>query len=181
MSEPMTDARLAEIRQREQDATPGPWRWTGNTDVKQMELSTVGFGRLVVMNFARWGMNGAQPKFGAGRAWKPNPTSSYDFTSLGLMTKASELPVFEVAPAATERSDPRVYRADMVGVRHPDAEFIARSRRDVPALLAEVDRLRDENERLRSGIADAIKDVDGLAVWHQPLQQLIEHHKSDAS
>jgi hypothetical protein len=34
------------------------------------------------------------------------------------------------------------YRADIVGVEHPDAEFIAHAREDVPALIAEVERLR---------------------------------------
>jgi hypothetical protein len=55
--------------------------------------------------------------------------------------EARSLAVYEVCPTATDREDPRVYRADIVSLRHPDAEFIAHARADVDALLAEVDRL----------------------------------------
>lgn len=54
---------------------------------------------------------------------------------------ARELAIYEVCPEATKRDDPRVYRADIVGVRHPDADFIAHSRQDVTDLLAAVDRV----------------------------------------
>jgi hypothetical protein len=56
-----------------------------------------------------------------------------------LYTDARKLAVFEVAPGVTDRADPRVYRADITGIRHPDAEFIAAARSDVPRLLAAVD------------------------------------------
>lgn len=62
---------------------------------------------------------------------------------------ARDLPVFEVAPTATTRDDPRVYRADIIGIRHPDAEFIAHARQDVDDLLAEIDCLRAELEAAR--------------------------------
>lgn len=55
---------------------------------------------------------------------------------------ARELAIFEVAPKATKRDDPKVYRADIVGIRHSDAVFIAAARKDVDDLLAEVRRLR---------------------------------------
>jgi hypothetical protein len=133
----MTDplAVLAEIRNREQAATPGPWRWFGNTDAREVYLATAGFGRMLVMRFARWGMRGAQPVF-YPRSWKPNPESVSDFTGTGFPAGPGDLPVYEVAPQAESRDDPRVYRADIAGIRHPDAEFIARAREDVPRLLA---------------------------------------------
>jgi hypothetical protein len=56
--------------------------------------------------------------------------------------EARELAVYEVCREATSREDPRVYRADIVGLRDPNAEFIAHARQDVADLLAEVDRLR---------------------------------------
>lgn len=59
---------------------------------------------------------------------------------------ARELAVFEVCPTATDRNDPRVYRADIVGVRHPDAEFIAHSRQDVDDLLAIIAKVRQRAE-----------------------------------
>lgn len=36
----------------------------------------------------------------------------------------------------------------------PNAEFIAHARSDVPALVAEVERLREENDHLRSFLTD---------------------------
>lgn len=40
-------------------------------------------------------------------------------------------------------------RADIDGIHHPDAEAIASAPEDVRVLLAEVDRLRAENDTLR--------------------------------
>lgn len=54
---------------------------------------------------------------------------------------ARDLAVFAVCPEATSRDDQRVYRADIIGLRNPNAEFIAAARQDVDDLLAEVDRL----------------------------------------
>lgn len=62
---------------------------------------------------------------------------------ISVALDARELAVFEVAPQATERSDPKVYRADIIDIRHPDAQFIAAAREAVPALIAEVQRLRE--------------------------------------
>jgi hypothetical protein len=56
-----------------------------------------------------------------------------------IYTDARKLVTFEVAPGATDRNDPRVYRADITGIRHPDAEFIAHSRQDLSRVLAAVD------------------------------------------
>lgn len=59
---------------------------------------------------------------------------------------ARELAIFAVCPEATDRSDPRVYRADITGLRNPNAVFIAAARQDVDDLLAEIDRLRVGSE-----------------------------------
>jgi hypothetical protein len=69
------------------------------------------------------------------------------------------LVVYEVAPDATHREDPRVYRADIVGIRHPDAEFIAHSRRDIASLLA----------ALEAVLALAAKHEHGALRWLDPL------------
>lgn len=118
--------RLAEIEARAAAATPGPWRWRGNTDVWSMRLQAPVRGALTVMDFVRWGMRNAAPRFAIN----------------GLMHRADEMARFEVCPDATSRKDPRVYRADLTGIRHPDAEFIAAARSDVDWLIAEVHRLR---------------------------------------
>lgn len=133
--------RLEEIRTRTTEASDGPWFWRGNVDVRSLRLSRSrpGLGLCTVMDFARWGMQSARPRF----------TRSVDDL---WMADADAMPVFEVCRDATERSDERVYRGDVVGIRHPDAEFIAHSRADVEWLLAEVDRLKGEVKHLHGEI-----------------------------
>lgn len=130
---------LPEIKERAAAATPGPWKWFGNTDVRDVYLATARWGRLYVMGFRRWGMNGAQPMFAHGRKFDPD---NRDESIGGVMQPASALARYEVAPSATNRSDPEVYRADLNGLKTPDAEFIAHSRADVEWLVSEVERLR---------------------------------------
>ena len=43
--------------------------------------------------------------------------------------------------------------------RYENGEFIAHAREDVPALLAEVERLTDENARLRAELEAAKRDM----------------------
>jgi hypothetical protein len=121
------------IRKREAAATKGPWGWTGNLKTRWVELSTLHSGRLGVMRFERWGMTGAQPVF-------LDPDTVFPGTMLGsTRIKASDVPIFEVAPHATSADDIRVYRSDILGLRHPDATFMAAARTDVPLLLAVAD------------------------------------------
>lgn len=127
---------LQEIRDRAAAATKGPWQWFGNVDTREVYLSTVDRGRLFVMRFFRWGMQGAQPAFR-----EPHADGPY-----GWMVKASERPVFEVCRSATKRTDDRVYRGDVVGFRNADATFIAHSRQDVDDLLAVIDQIRERAE-----------------------------------
>ncbi|GIJ51294.1 hypothetical protein Val02_81800 [Virgisporangium aliadipatigenens] len=137
-----------------------------------MYLATQRWGRQHVMGFARWGMSGAQPVFCNGRHWRPGDTGDVDFDLGSWMAKASELPIFAVAPDATSREDERVYRADLAGIRNPDAEFIAHARADVDALLAEVDRLRAQLDYIITGGDDRCCTLDlsegheGPCVWY---------------
>lgn len=124
----MSTKDIEAIRKRAAAATPGPWTWDGNIDIKQVALTTVRQGRQYVMSFRRWGMQGVQPEFRID----------------GILTPAAELPIYDVAPEATSREDPSVYRADFSAMRHPDAEFIAHARQDVADLLAYIDELEDQ-------------------------------------
>ena len=72
------------------------------------------------------------------------------YTSAGDLEDADAMPVFEVAPKAEDRGDSRVYRADIMGIRNPDAEFIAHSREDVTRLL-----------RVVSAVYALCRDTDG--------------------
>lgn len=62
--------------------TPGPWQWTCSGGV--FYLRTVGRGLLTVMDFARMGMRGAQPRFSK---WEEGDRERQG----GIMYKAEEL------------------------------------------------------------------------------------------
>jgi hypothetical protein len=133
-----SNERVDHIRRRAEQATPGPWAWFGNGSSQQIYLATQRLGRHIVMDFARWGMRGAQPTFFGGR------TVSLDASGLkrisgGEFQDTKSNAVYEVAPSATDINDPRLYRKDIIGIRNPDAEFLAHSREDIDDLLKEVD------------------------------------------
>jgi hypothetical protein len=130
----VTKIDLQAIRGRAAAALPGPWYWGGNVETQTIRLTALQGrngrrGVYEVMDFVRWGMQKAQPRFLnliEGGHW---------------MVPAKNIPIFEVCPEATSFDDPRVYRGDLIGLRHPDAEFIAHSRQDVEDLLAYIDEL----------------------------------------
>ena len=115
----------------------GRWRWAGDTKWSGPWLSTVGGGMRAVLGFRRKGMDSAQPTFPhlrEGHSWP-------------LMVKADEVPIFEVCPEATSKTDPRVYRQDIVGLRTPVAQYLAEvDAETVLALVAEVRALRAKTD-----------------------------------
>ncbi len=130
---------LEVIRERMQRSTPGPWGWFGNTQAKHVYLATQRWGRHLVMQFERWGMQGAQPSFFE----RPDPADvRRSIAGEAKHRNAADVPVYEVAPHATSKADPDVYREDLIGLRNADAQFIAHSRSDVEWLVVEVDRLQ---------------------------------------
>ena len=124
---------LDAIRERAAAATPAPWHWRGNYDTQRIRLITWSPRKMerTVMDFVRWGFKGAQPRF-------QHPMQAMD--------KASDMVRFEVAPDATSRADPRVYRGDIIAIAHPDADFIAHARQDVEDLLAYIAVLETRRE-----------------------------------
>lgn len=165
----MTDIDLADLRAKAVAATGGPWHWAGNTDTGEPYLATwiKGAGRCQVLSigYDERSTTGAE----ADRMRDSMSDSGYDEADLDDMVRdwamdsfgqpmrdprlqfmtdlmcvnARELAVYEVAPNATSREDPDVYRADVVGIRHPDAEYIAAVSPDVVlALLDEIARLK---------------------------------------
>ena len=125
---------LRAIRERLEKATPGPWDWFGNVDTKTLYLATPKNGRQMVMSFGRYGMQGSKPLFSVN----------------GVMVGADRIARFEVCPEAEKRDDERVYRGDVLGIKHPDAEFIARARTDVPALLSALEEVEERERRLKA-------------------------------
>ncbi|MEV0085230.1 hypothetical protein [Saccharopolyspora sp. NPDC050642] len=155
--------RLAEIKARAEKAAPGPWHWAGNTDTGDPYLANwrPGYGRCDVMSRVR--VERTEKDRALVNSLEDVPEEDvrdvidnylYDgfgglrhderlaFSTDMRMKPARDMAVYEVAPQATSRDDQRVYRADVIGIRHPDATFIEHSRADVDWLVAEVDRLR---------------------------------------
>ena len=111
--------------------TPGPWRWEINRKHKRISLCG---GKpqfdLTVMEFARWGLNGAQPGF----------LRKEDGHS--LLYKLSECADWVVPIAGREH-----HAHWCATLNHHDANLIAAA----PDLLAALIELRDLMEDVRSG------------------------------
>jgi hypothetical protein len=107
---------------------------------RDVYLSTVTGGRVFVMDFARWGMAGAQPRF----------QIDHRMVALGELAKGDHPlgPKFE-AP----------YRRQFVGVGHPDAQHIAAN--DPSTTLALIARIRELEVALRS-IAESGDEIIGV-------------------
>lgn len=122
-----TKINLDELERKARVARPGPWQWYGNTKVNEVYLATVNGGRVFVMDFVRWGMTGAQPRFQVDSAMVTLSELGKQEHPLG--------PKFEVP-----------YRRQFVGIGHPDAQHIAANSPDVT--LALIDRIRELEEAL---------------------------------
>ncbi len=122
MTKPFSISELAKL---ERAMTPGDWQWFGNTKMHEVYLATVHGGRIFVMDFQRWGMGGAQPRFQV-RADGDPPGAGF-MRSLGELGKEEHPlgPRFEVP-----------YRRQFVGIGHPDADGMVRMRNAAPALIA---------------------------------------------
>lgn len=121
--------------------TEGPWLWNINMSSKSVEL----LGRSIVMDFVRWGMDRACPRFMRKLSG-----------DVCILERPHEIPgMIQPIP---EREHHFKWRADL---NHPDANLIA--------LAAE---LKEENEMLRQAIASAAEDIEYRgdpeppSVWH---------------
>ncbi len=88
--------------QRLPEHTPGPWNWYGRKDQHRIFLATPKRGITVVMDFTRWGTQGAQPRF-------------HSEEPLGILRPVAEL----LDPDQNRDSNP------IIIVNHPDARLIA--------------------------------------------------------
>lgn len=147
------------------------WHWSGDTSggYPRLTLSAwvQGHGRCTLMDFTRWGMQSAGPRFPDAAMMMQDARTrvTFEVGQRGVVgQKAAEL-------------DPSVYRYDVTGVSHPVAEHItAADPATILALIAEVRRMRadwlreatsrDELlakiERLRDACRNASQDDWGL-------------------
>lgn len=127
----MKAERKAQIRAMLAVATQGPWRWFGNTKTYDVYLATVNRGRVFVMDFVRWGMSGAQPRFQVRINDAPDKPSGIMRSVGDLGSKESPLgPRFEAS-----------HRRQFTGIGHPDAVLIEQAPTIISELLARVDQL----------------------------------------
>lgn len=196
-----SDLDLAELRRIAEAATPGPWHWAGNTDTGEPYLATwtPGAGRCQVLSI------GSEDRSTEGRAaesvreyardsdidpeqavtewatdaWgQPVQEPRLQFVTDLMCVNAREHVVYEVAPTATRRDDPKVYRADIVGIRHPDAEHIAKaSPATVLALLDRIESLEAERDKARRGgrtLGKIVEDQCRAALDATGLHHLVD-------
>lgn len=112
----MTAADIRALLDAAAKATPGPWEWRQNRMTTHIDLAAPHGGGTVVMDFARKGMQGAEPRFGVSIDDEPRGRRG------GILVGASEL---------IDRDPDKL-------LRHPDAEWIAAASPDVVASLARI-------------------------------------------
>lgn len=131
----MNDDEIREARKLFEEATaiaPAPWQWFGNVKTSEVYLASVARGRILAMDFARWGMAGAQPRFQVRLTGEPGS---------GIMQKPASLPT-DLGPQMVGS-----HRNDFVGIGHPVARLLAAAPELVARLLAEIEDLEGWREQ----------------------------------
>ena len=126
--------------------TPGPWKWFGNASSNSVYLATTHSGRRFVMDFTRWGMRGAQPRFQPER---------------GGMIDAKDLLQFEVGDQSivgveAAKKDTSVYRMDVRGINSADARLIAAA----PDMLAALQKTLNYLENTEGELGMTLDSAD---------------------
>lgn len=138
----------------------GPWQWYGNTRTNEVYLATVNHGRVYVMDFARWGMQSAQPRFQVslkdGSALVGEPGLLRD----GIMRSLEQLR--DLGPQF-DRSN----TGSFTGVGHPVAKLMQEAPSLVAALLNHIEEQDRELASLRGSPAG--QDADDVAAWAAAL------------
>lgn len=162
-----TTARLAEIRDRANAATEGPWE---HGDRQYVYGVTGRFGDDRCPHCARTG-------FGDGPSWAGVRNINGKEMLVHVHTSDKPRRRHGVHAVRANGSISVVRDAEEYGYMYPaDAEFIAHAREDVPWLLAEVERLTAERDRARglaarleaqvARVAEAVCEPHECAIWH---------------
>jgi len=126
----MKPERLEEIKQANQVRTPGKWGWAFNLKAHSVDLRSLVGMEDYVINFKRWGTQGAQPFF-----------QNFQYHIIETFTKWAK-------PYAS-------YACQGHGqdcIEHPDARFIAKAPEYVTELLELVEEQAARIKELESGI-----------------------------
>lgn len=166
---------LDAIKARCEAATPGEWAWRGYVD-GSIELRALhSMGKRIVTTTRAEPCVVELPNSIWGGPWsltanacddcKAEAAKDHDPFVDYRCSKPENLDTIWLAgehfiePSNTWAVREVPYRTDVVRVDHPDAEFIAAARTDVPALVAEVERLRAENAALAHGLTVAVESM----------------------
>lgn len=144
----MTEEELKAIETRAEAATPGPWGWEANAQTKHVEMCSYmpGLMRGTVLDVERLG-NRVILRFRFAR---------------GLMQDALDFR----HPHKGREHHARWSQA----IDHPDANFIAAARADVPALIAAVRERDADNAALREELAQVRRAYHALSVEQADLE-----------
>lgn len=161
----LTDAEMtvSAIQTHLDKTTPGPWRWSGNTDYGDVGIVAKGrFGATSVLRMLNVDRTEGDSRIAnldeCFDSAEEIEEAKHDFLfdDSGLhrtdpfiafavedrLVPAKDIVIYEVCREATSATDRRVYRRDIVGIRHPDAEFMVASPTYVRELLDIVGRLQ---------------------------------------
>lgn len=129
---------IERAKELDKRATPGPWKWDLRKTCRDAKIVTDHSGQYYVMCFERWGMQGAAPSFQVYEKYEGpvNERGSHGMRRADLLAKS--YPGKEHHVGFDDYPD------------HPDAKFIVESRKLVPELIAAVEHLTAECERLRA-------------------------------
>ena len=110
------------MREAANRATPGPWGWFGDRR-GEMHLSTVKWGRVIIMGFARLGMSNAQPKFQTYTERESNDPNRWR----GHLVNGKDIAILAAS-----------YRDDIIGFDNSDATWMALMSPDTVSPLLDI-------------------------------------------
>jgi len=121
--------------------TPGPWRWELNLKMKQVKLcGGIPKYDLTVMDFVRWGMSGAQPRF--------------------LIARSSDNMILKNSSEMGQEVEGRSHHADWFQtISNPDAQLITCA----PEMFDMLERIV-KDAKFTNDPPDIIKDIEKLLI-----------------
>lgn len=108
----------------------GEWGWFGDSKHGTYYLATRRRGRQFVKAFD-------SPRRNAVRL-RPMFRTKVEGDRWPQMTSVDDITIHEVCPEATERTDPRLYRHDVIGFRSPVADWMSTVTPDVVLALLDL-------------------------------------------